>query len=98
MRHYSATIIRKGCCPTAAVIDGTGRVIATATSNSNRRAIARAIDGADAILSGIARLADEIGAAALLEVTECIPCGLGLCTAHDLRGLGLSNVGYEVAA
>ena len=98
MRHYSATIIRTGCCPTAAVIDGTGRVIAMATSNSKLRAIIKAVYAADAILSGIARMADAVSWAALLTVTECEACGTATCAAHDLRDLGHSNPGFAVAA
>lgn len=62
MTHYSATIIRTGCCPTAAVIDGTGRVIATATSNSRLRALRKAIDAAEATLCPVA-------------IEECDACG-----------------------
>lgn len=73
MTHYSATIIRGGACPTAAVIDGTGRVIAIATSNSKGRAIARAIATAESAMFGVRTLATAIadaGIAAILETAD----------------------------
>lgn len=85
MKHYSAAIIRSGCCPTAAVIDGTGRVIATATSSTRLRALSKAIAAAEATIFAV-------------TVEACDACTwIGATWRHRVTGQLLCSACHAVA-